>query len=71
MSGDQGDGRPVLTHETRRVVQRVKARQQRVRRAVLEGSRVALGALGWFGLVVVVLLSAGVLVLQAQGASHH
>ena len=68
---DQNEGRPVLTHETRRVVQRVKARQRRVRRAVLEGSRVALGALGWFGLVVVVLLSAGVLVLQAQGASHH
>jgi hypothetical protein len=65
------EGRPVLTRETRRVVQRVKARQRRVRRAELEGSRVALGALGWFGLVVVVLLSVGVLVLQTQAASHH
>jgi hypothetical protein len=52
-------------------VQRVKARQRRVRRAVLEGSQRALGALGWVGLAVVVLLAIGVLVLQVQAASHH
>jgi endogenous inhibitor of DNA gyrase (YacG/DUF329 family) len=67
---DSLEGHAVLTSETRRIARHVRARQQRVRRAVLEGSQRALGALGWVGLVVVVLLSIGILVLQGQASSR-
>jgi hypothetical protein len=59
--------RAVLTHETRRAVRHVKARQQRLQRAMLEGSRRALGALSWVGLCLVLLLSVGAIVLRTAG----
>jgi hypothetical protein len=61
---------PVLTRETRRVARHVRARQQRLHRAMLKASQNALGALGWVGLVAVALLSIGILVLQAKAATH-
>jgi hypothetical protein len=57
----------VLTRETRRVVRHVKARQQRLQRAMLVGNQRALGALSWVGLCLVLLLSVGAVVLRTAG----
>ena len=57
----------VLTRETRQVVRHVKARQQRLQRAMLVGSQRALGALSWVGLCVVLLLSLGAIALRTAG----
>jgi hypothetical protein len=63
-----GKTHPLLTRETRREVRHALARQQRLRRAMLEGSRRALGALSWVGLGLVLLLSLGAVLLRVHGA---
>ena len=64
-----GEGRRgVIRTETRRAVQRVRARGQSPRHAQLKGGQRVLGALSWAALAVALLLAAGVLVLRAQAA---
>ncbi|HEY4329200.1 MAG TPA: hypothetical protein VGN88_05640 [Phycisphaerae bacterium] len=61
----------ILQPESRKEVVRAHARQEALRKAELQGSQQALGALTWAGLILVGLIGLGVVAMKAEAVLFH